>query len=178
MNGSKTKPRFLKTAAALTILLLLASGFACFFVVNTTPSYPVGIYQKFDREPRMGDLALFCPADNEVTFLAHERQYFGAGFCPGNYGYLIKKILAAKMDRAEFTDAGVLVNGIFISNSRPRTVDKAGRPLPQLRGAYVLGDGEVLMMSDYNADSWDGRYFGLIDKQQIRYVLEPVITFE
>jgi conjugative transfer signal peptidase TraF len=168
-----------KSAMALSILIVGVIVLSCYFVINTTPSYPVGIYKKiFNKEPQVGDLTLFCPPDNEATAIAYKRKYISAGMCPGNYGYLIKKILAAKKDRVRFTDEGIFINGQYLINSQPRLMDQAGRELSWFRGAYVLGENQVVMLSDHNPDSWDSRYFGILNKQQIKYVLMPLITSE
>jgi type IV secretory pathway protease TraF len=38
---------------------------------------------------------------------------------------------------------------------------RAGRPLRRyVLKDHILGQGEVLLMSDYNPASWDSRYFG------------------
>jgi type IV secretory pathway protease TraF len=45
----------------------------------------------------------------------------------------------------------------------------AGRPLPRFQAdRYTLGNAEVLLMSDVSGTSFDGRYFGPINRSQIR----------
>ena len=43
---------------------------------------------------------------------------------------------------------------------------------------YTLGSEEVLLMSDYNPASFDGRYFGPLSKTTIQSVIVPVITWK
>ena len=75
-------------------------------------------------------------------------------------------------------DAGVTVNGRRLKNSRPMTVDAAGRPMPQSRlQDYRLQPSEVLLMSDYSPISFDGRYFGPIPRAQVQTVVRPVWTW-
>ena len=75
-------------------------------------------------------------------------------------------------------DDGVRVNGELLPLSAPIKADKAGRPLPRYQSSsYTLGNSEVLLMSDVSATSFDGRYFGPINRSQIKTVIRPVITW-
>ena len=70
------------------------------------------------------------------------------------------------------------VNGELLPLSAPIKADKAGRPLPRYQSnSYTLGNSEVLLMSDVSATSFDGRYFGPINRSQIKTVIRPVITW-
>lgn len=164
------------------VLTVLCGITACIVVamlagirINTTPSYPLGVYLMTHEPIAKGSLVIFCPVDNAAFSLARERGYIGAGFCPGNYGYMIKKILAAENDRVEISTAGVWVNGALLSNSRPMVSDSEGQPLPHPTFTVdVLDNHSVLLMSDYNPTSFDARYFGLVDKWQVISVVRPV----
>ncbi len=158
-------------------LFVIAGCAMPFFTVNITPSYPVGIYRNISKELEIGDLVSFCPPANIIFDEALERGYVAPGFCPGGYGLLIKKILAAKGDRVEITPDGILVNGRMLKNTRPRLQDAQGRALPQACGSYILGEKNVLLASDYHPLSFDARYFGILDVQLIKTALVPFITW-
>ena len=67
---------------------------------------------------------------------------------------------------------------LHAGGSAPIKADKAGRPLPRYQSnSYTLGNSEVLLMSDVSATSFDGRYFGPINRSQIKTVIRPVITW-
>ena len=159
----------------------IAVGALCFAVgarVNTSKSIPVGLYWTSDKPVEKGVYVMFCPQQAGVFLEAKERGYLTAGFCPGNFGYMMKKVLAAKDDVVEVTDAGVFVNGAMLPLSTPLTVDLAGRPLPRFQSSsYVIGNSEVLLMSDVSGTSFDGRYFGPINRSQIKTVIVPVLTW-
>ena len=159
----------------------LVLGIACYAVgarINTTKSIPVGLYWVNSQPVKKGAYVLFCPPPVGVFVDAKERGYIGFGFCPGNYGYLMKKILAAKKDAVSITDAGVRVNGNLLPFSVPIKTDKAGRPLTRYQpDRFILGASEVLLMSDVSGTSFDGRYFGPVNHLQIKTVLSPVITW-
>jgi conjugative transfer signal peptidase TraF len=171
---------------AMKITLTAGGSFIALIVVaivsgvriNTTPSYPLGIYLMTDDPIVKGALVIFCPTDNAAFRAARERGYIGAGFCPDGYGYMIKKILAVRNDEVKISAAGVLVNGALLPNSKPMDTDLEGLPLPQIKMAVAsLDDHSVLLMSDYNPKSFDARYFGLVDRSNIISAIRPVWTW-
>ncbi|KTT27463.1 conjugal transfer protein TraF [Pseudomonas oryzihabitans] len=166
-------------AAGGGLALLLAA--ACYVAgarVNTTKSIPVGLYWTSSVPVEKGTYVLFCPPQLQVFDDAKERGYIGAGFCQGGYGYMMKRVLAAKGDTVTVDSNGVRVNGELLPLSAPLKTDKAGRLLPRHQPSnYILNDSEVLLMSDVSATSFDGRYFGPIDRSQIKTVIRPVFTW-
>jgi len=160
----------------LTVVAIIAS-FAG-MRINTTSSYPRGIYWMTNDPIIKGSLVIFCPTDIAVFRQAKERGYIGAGFCPGGTSYMIKKILAAANDQVEMTDIGVFVNGTLLLNSKPMDTDSEGLALSPIKAdVTALNDHSVLLMSDYSSKSFDGRYFGLMDKKNIVSVIRPILTW-
>lgn len=166
------------TIAGIVSLLLAAGGYAAGARVNTTKSIPVGLYWTTRAPVEKGAYVLFCPPQLGVFDDAKERGYIGAGFCQGGYGYMMKRVLAAKGDDVAVADDGVRVNGDLLPHSVPIKADKAGRPLPRYQpNSYTIGDSEVLLMSDVSSTSFDGRYFGPIKISQIKAVINPFFTW-
>ena len=164
--------------AGITVLVLGAGGYAAGARINTTKSIPVGLYWTSSAPVEKGAYVLFCPPQLGVFDDAKERGYIGAGFCQGGYGYMMKRVLAAKDDTVLVADDGVRVNGELLPFSAPRTADAAGRPMPRFQSdRYTLGNAEVLLMSDVSDTSFDGRYFGPINRSQVQTVIRPVITW-
>lgn len=149
-----------------------------FFAVNTTESYPRGIYLNCFKMPEKGDFVSFCPAKNAVSDLALERGYISRGFCPGGYGLLIKRVFAGQNDHVSFTKDGIFINGELIKNTKPFQQDYKGRPMPQITGEYVLGKNDLLLVSDYNPFSFDARYYGISNLDQIKKTIKPTIFSE
>ena len=170
-------------AKPLKIALTVGAGFTALIVlailagirINTTPSYPRGIYLMTNDPIEKGELVIFCPPDNPIFHIALERHYIGAGFCTGGTGHMIKKIMAAQNDHVQISAAGVSVNGVLLPNSKPIDTDLERKPLPHIEADIAaLDDHTVLLMSDYNPKSFDARYFGLMDKSQIISVVRPL----
>jgi conjugative transfer signal peptidase TraF len=159
-------------------LALMAGAFWAGARINTTRSIPVGLYWTSNAPVEKDAYVLFCPPQNDIFETAKKRGYIGAGFCPGGYGYMMKRILAAKNDFVSTTAEGLRVNGDLLPLSTPRTMDLAGRALPRFEfPRHALADDELLLMSDVSATSFDGRYFGPINRSQVITVIAPVITW-
>lgn len=161
-------------------VVVLLLGFSVYLAggrFNATHSIPFGLYWLTHREIGKGEYVILCPPKSSLFDEAKRRGYIRAGFCPGDYEYLMKRILAAKTDWVRFTDEGVYVNDELLPFSRPFDADSAGRALPVIRTDYRLGDSELLLMTDISPTSFDSRYFGLINRSQIVGVIRPVITW-
>jgi conjugative transfer signal peptidase TraF len=161
------------SVVGLLCLLLLAG-----FRFNHTHSFPVGVYWVVPKAPAVGDLVLFEPPQAPPFDLALQRGYVrsGGGWRP--YEMMVKRLVAVGGDVVSIDDAGVYVNGVRLTNSKPLPVDEAGRPMPVLRlRDYRLEPDEVLLMSDYSPLSFDARYFGPISRTQIQSVVQPVWTW-
>lgn len=158
-------------------LMLCGMAYAVGARFNSTRSIPVGLYWATSDPVEKGAYVMFCPPRAVLFDVARERGYIGAGYCPGGYGYMMKRILAAKADVVSVEDDGVRVNGDLLPHSRPSSVDNRGRPMPKFRAVTVLGTSDVLLMTDINDASFDGRYFGPVNRSQIVGVISPVITW-
>jgi len=164
------------TASALTALVC-GFGYAAGLRINTTKSIPVGLYKLSSKSPEKGDYVIFCPPEKELFSMAQKRGYIGSGFCPGGYGEMMKRILAAKGDEVAFRDDAVYVNGQPLPYSKPLNVDPGGRELPAVREIHTLSKSELLLMTDRSPSSFDGRYFGAVTTSQVISVVSPVITW-
>ena len=126
--------------AGIAVLVLGAGGYAAGARINTTKSIPVGLYWTSSAPVEKGAYVLWCPPQTGVFDDAKERDYIGAGFCTGGYGYMMKRVLAAKNDAVTVSDDGVRVNGELLPLSKPIKADSAGRPLPRFQADhYTLG---------------------------------------
>lgn len=161
----------------MSVFMVYGLVYAAGIRLNTTPSIPVGVYRLTNEPIVKGAYVLFCPPPAAVFDMAKARGYLGAGYCSGGYGHLMKKILAVQDDVVVIGTDGVQVNGQLLPLSAPIKADGAGRPLPDYKADSVLDSTEVLVMSDSNSSSFDGRYFGPIQRSQIQGVIRPIFTW-
>lgn len=166
---------------AVTLLALLVQ--VCFLSllgvrVNTTRSIPLGIYLRVDAPIESGAYVTFCPPPVDVFREALERQYIGAGFCPGGFGLMMKRVMAATGARVTVRQDGVWIDGRLLARSVPLAGDGDGLPLPRYQADDdVLSEFQLLLMGDVSPYSFDSRYFGPIQRQQIKDVVVPVVTW-
>jgi len=162
----------------LTALMLAIGSYVAGARINITKSIPIGLYWTSAAAVDRGAYVLWCPPKDGVFDDAKVRGYIGSGFCHGGYGYMMKRVLAAKDDVVSVADDGVRVNGALLPHSKPIHADKFGRPLPCFwASTYTLSNAELLLMSDVSNTSFDGRYFGPINRSQVQTVIRPVITW-
>jgi len=176
-----TLARTITTSTSVGGIALLLLGAACQVAgarVNASKSIPVGLYWTTSAPMDKGAYVLVCPPDAEVFRQARQRGYIGAGFCPGDYGYLMKQVAATEHDTVTVTVEGVRINGDVLPLSAPRQADTAGRGLPRYEANdFVLGQEEVLLMSDRSATAFDGRYFGPVSRSQLKTTIKPILTW-
>ena len=178
MNRLLERVSVATAVAGVSLLLLGAMAYASGARVNSTRSIPVGVYWLSSDPVVKGAYVIFCPPQVGVFDEAKASGYIGAGFCPGEYGYMMKRVLAAKNDAVTITAEGVRVNGELLPLSAPIEADSAGRLLPRFQSErFTLSGSELLLMSDVSGISFDGRYFGPIDRSQIKGVIRPVFTW-
>ncbi|MEP6604606.1 MAG: conjugative transfer signal peptidase TraF [Nitrosospira sp.] len=162
-------------------VVFLALGMICFAAggrFNSTRSIPVGLYWLTDEAVTKDAYVIFCPPVSKLFDEARKRGYISAGFCPGDYGFMMKRVLASANDRIEITGEGVRINGVPVPESGSLKADAAGRSMPLYpSGTYILAKSELLLMSDRSGTSFDGRYFGPVESSQIKGVIRPVLTW-
>ena len=158
-------------------VLLVAVAYQSGVVINTTVSLPLGLYRSIDAPVERGAYVKFCPPPSAVFDEAQRRGYLGAGFCPGGYEPMLKRVLAAKGDQVDVAAEGVHVNGRLVPLSAQMRADGGGRPMPRYVQQRVLTASELMLMSDVSGVSFDSRYFGPLDRAQVRAVIKPIFTW-
>lgn len=144
--------------------------FSHFFVINTSASFPLGLYVKKHRLPVKDDLMLVCPPDKPIFREALRRRFLSPGFCPAGTVAIIKRLVAVTGDVIRIAEEGVYVNGERLENSQRQDFRLADmEPLPIER---ILTNEEILLMSPHPM-SFDARYFGVLHASVIVTPLEP-----
>jgi conjugative transfer signal peptidase TraF len=184
--------RRLSERRASRLVLLIATGLALLLVshlaglrLNLTGSLPVGLYRAVAAgpnrggapAPRRGVIVLACLPRRVAAFAKARGYVSGGGACPGGTLPVGKPVAARPGDTVTVTPAGLLVDGVAVANSRALAADRKGRPLPQLAlGRYVVGPGEVWLVSSYSRWSLDSRYFGAVATSDLREAVSALWT--
>ncbi len=163
---------------ALSLAVYAGAFYFAGYRINTTKSIPQGVYKTVSGQAEKGDYVLFCPPATAIFAEAKERGYISIGLCEGSAGLMMKKILAAKGDVVSSGVNGVFVNGKKLVNSTPKLKDGNGNLMQIFETEKVmLDEQQVLLMSDSSANSFDARYFGLVNKSQIKSKIQPVLNW-
>ena len=136
-------------------------------VFNGSRSAPLGFYTVSSTAAERGDLVL-AAVPEQVRFLVAERHYL-----PLNVP-LLKRIFAADGERICRSGEKVFVNGEVVASAL--AADFSGRSMPVWSGCRVLRPDEVLLLQDHPR-SFDGRYFGAINRRLIMGKAAPVWLF-
>lgn len=167
------KKNLLKSIGFFSVLLMVIFLYQRYFVVNLTDSMPTGLYLKtYPILFKKNDLVLLC-LEGEVSTWATTHHIIPQGMgCKGTSIPLLKKIIALKGDYVLLTYSGFIVNGVPIKNTIPIIgIVKQWFPLNQ---NIVLKDNEFIVIADYDSRSFDSRYFGIIQRDQITAKVIPI----
>lgn len=164
---------FLRNRAAW-LLLIVAAVIALFVVgarasdvilYNHSPSMPVGLYMRIEAPIERGAIVTVRAADVAGHY-ARDRGFADAG------DRFIKRVVAGGGDVVCAEVDIITLNGVATARRQDR--DSAGRTLPRWHGCRTLAAHEVLLLGDA-ADSFDGRYWGVVDVAKIEGVWRPLV---
>jgi conjugative transfer signal peptidase TraF len=126
---------------------------------NASASVPEGLYRIRPATPvRRGDLVALRPAAPLALYMA-QRHYLPLGVP------MLKHVAGLPGDRLCRTGPRITVNGKAVG--RALRHDRLGRPLPRWQGCHALSAGQLFVMNSDVRDSFDGRYFGPIDRVRV-----------
>ncbi len=164
--------------ALFAVLATTAMAWSQGIMINETPSFPQGIYQKYPREARVrrGQMVVACPPDEPMYHLALQRHYLRPGLCPSGTEPLIKKVVGLPGDTI-LVGRDVRVNGHPIANSTVYPTDGDDRPMKAWTNGKVPA-GQLFLMSDYREDSFDSRYTGPLPDHAVLSYIKPLWTFD
>jgi len=176
LNNRAFKFRFFCIALILILMLFYTFWWAG-YRYNATVSLPIGWYKLISIETqsqlKKGVWIAFCPPSTQ----AFEKNNFGFvpqnGICPNGYRMLFKKIVAVENEIVEVNES-VYVNTHFVKNSSVQTYLPNGKKLTPCIGKHYLKKNEFFVMSDFNAQSFDSRYFCEINRENILGIVEKL----
>lgn len=167
-------------AASLVGLAAIAGsiwgGTKAGYIVNTTISAPTGLWRVTATDTRQierGTLVSVCPPPLKVVEIMRKRGYLKAGRCDRIKTIPLLKPVAAVAGDIVTVEPGkvVQVNGRPVAN----TTTMAGVPAYPA-GEYRIRAGEVWLLSSYDRQSFDSRYFGPVSVRNILGEARPVLV--
>ena len=128
-------------------------------IYNKSQSAPVGWYRLDPNGVILRDVKVAAFAPTDARKLAEER-----GYLPANIP-LIKTVWAVGGDRI------CAINGVISAPNRPDILasreDSLGRRMPELKDCFTLKEGQVFLISTDVQTSWDSRYFGPVELEDV-----------
>jgi conjugative transfer signal peptidase TraF len=137
---------------------------------NASASVPIGLYTMHPAHKlNITELVVVRPPADLARYLA-ERRYLPEGVP------MLKRVLALPGQTVCRSDRTITVDGIAMGDALAR--DTRGRPLPVWQGCQRIPENRVFLMNWQSADSFDGRYFGLLSRATVLGRADPVWTQE
>ncbi|MGF1610420.1 MAG: conjugative transfer signal peptidase TraF [Kiloniellales bacterium] len=164
------RPRATLALAALGLAALSVAALADpapRLVWNASASAPLGLYWVSHTVPSRGELVL-AELPPDARRLAAERGYLPAGVP------LVKRVVALGGDVVCAVDHAISVNGQVVAQRLAH--DRLGRLLPRWSGCRVLTDDELFLVMEDVPGSFDGRYFGPLQRAAVIGGLVPLRT--
>lgn len=162
----------------LIMLIFIVVTHAIGMRINVTSSMPEGVYILDNHQNiQVGSIVSVCLPEN-VAKEAIDKGYISKNrFCPNGSEPLIKEVIATPQDQVMVTPKSMIVTndkGQEIYKAPNHKLSLSGIPIKhfidfgkQKSGYWVYGRG--------NPDlSWDSRYFGGVQKENIKQVLKPI----
>ena len=139
----------LSTSIFLAIIFTGLHILSKIYVINVTPSIPLGIYklEKFDGVLKKGDLVVYEVDDKYKNLTSIKRTMFKS----------VKPVAAFYEDKVEIKDNRIYVNG-----------EDYGEIFSKVSSNFngKMKEDEVLTLSKVRG-AFDGRYYGAIKKSKI-----------
>jgi conjugative transfer signal peptidase TraF len=132
---------------------------------NHSPSLPEGFYVRV-HTPIARSAIVTVRAVDAAPAAAHAR-----GFDRPDDRFL-KRVAAAAGDRVCAEGDAILLNGRPVAQRQAR--DRAGAALPRWSGCFDLKPSQLFLLGD-TPDSFDSRYFGIVDRRAVEGVWRPVL---
>ena len=142
--------------------------FKCNYVINVTPSLPLGIYRlEKAKDLKQGDIILF-DIDEEAKQMMYER-----GYIPAKNTKLLKTIGALENNKINVVDSILYVDRE--SYGRILEKDLENRKLPSIE--IKMDKGNFLALTKKKL-SYDSRYFGQVNLDKIEKKAKLVYEFK
>jgi conjugative transfer signal peptidase TraF len=161
--AKQRRKRLVRRGVATAIICSIVLGSAAIpplprLVWNVSASAPVGLYAVSPGAiPERGDLVV-ARLPRVHRQLAAERRYL-----PQNVP-LVKRVAATAGDEVCASDRSIAVNSVVVA--KRQIFDDKGRRLPFWLGCTHLRGRQLFLLMD-NPDSFDGRYFGQTEGEDV-----------
>ena len=162
-------------AGALVFAVALPVGIQhSALMINYSDSVPLGLYRRVPASAAA--YAGFCLPSTTATAALRAGLYVVPGACTGGLAPVLKPFIYPSPKQPLIYDArGFSFKGKLLPNTAPKAHSRTGIALVHYAfGTYKNG---IWAVSDFNANSYDSRYFGPLAPDAIRFYAKPLLTW-
>ncbi len=157
------------------------------YIINTTPSLPIGIYHIEKLPPRLidGDMIEICPLSPAVSqsvrqAIQHKWLLTDAKSpCAGHLAPFLKRVAATPGQGVDLSGSGIRVNGVELPRTNVKTMSLNGKtPLIHYPfGRHTVAAGSIWVSDNSSPWAYDSRYYGPIPLSHVISGIKPVLTW-
>jgi len=146
------------------------------FIINITPSEPLGIYkihvlQNAELIHRRDIVAVCLPS--QYQDLGLKQGYLLSGIRCGKTAPLIKTVIAIPGDTVILKNNEITVNGKVLPYAT-KYIDSHSRKLEVFPRGIYKNIKTYWLIGTNDPNSWDSRYWGGVEQKQILFLIKPV----
>ena len=166
-----TKHRF-RIAAVAALAMTSAAGWAAsrnappLVMLNDSASEPTGFYVRTSQAPEVGALVAFRTPPQAFPYADHRHSLL-------RRHPILKAIAAASGDRVCTQSNRLTINDRIRAPIAAK--DRFGDVLPRWRDCRQLTAGELFVFSDLIPNSFDSRYFGPVNRNDVLGVYRLIL---
>jgi len=167
-NLKRFKPAFIAFGIVFSMAVISSAFERKLIIYNATNSLPVGLYYVVKKTHyQSGDIVCF-PIPEHVKRMVSERKWL-----PEN-SYLLKKIIAVYGDYCCIDNYKYHVKNSY---GNIKLTDSSGRTMPEISLCKLLSINEFFVGDLDQERSFDSRYFGTININNIHGIARPLWIF-
>ena len=152
------------------LLLFIYNWLSKKYIINITHSLPRGVYKlSTPVNINKGDVIVFS-IPKKINPLIYKR-----GYAPSRVSSLLKLVGATTEDKIKIIQNTLFINEV--SWGKIYKFDSLNRPLPILKENELQPKKNEILPLALTKNSFDGRYFGGISKDSIKYKAMLLIAF-
>ncbi len=173
----KLKQNWRLVVAVLVVIMLLALMGIFHMRFNVTPSMPIGFYYQVSHPGilKRGQTVEVC-LPKIIGEQGLQRGYLNKGSCAGGFEPVIKELIAIPGDEIKINHEGIFVNKIFYRAPFIQ-LDMNGQPMSSYPIKSIKSTNQYWLYGANDPEySWDSRFYGGINRENIQGVIRPFLT--
>ncbi len=177
MGKVKLKENWRWVVAVLVVIMLFALMGIFHMRFNFTPSMPIGFYYQVAHPGilQRGQTVEVCLPEI-IGEQGLERGYLNEGSCEGGFEPVIKELIATPGDKIQITQEGIWVNQIFYYAPFIK-FDMHGYAMSSYPIKFIKSTNQYWLYGANDPEySWDSRFYGGVDRENIQGVIRPFLT--